>query len=53
MYNIFVRKLQGNRPTERRCLGWEDNIKMDVKEITCENVDKIHQAQDVTSVATS
>jgi hypothetical protein len=39
------------RPEGRRLLGrpghrWEDNIKMDLREIVCGDVDWIHLAQD-------
>jgi hypothetical protein len=45
-YNILV-----GRPEERRPLGrlrrrWEDNIKMDLREIGFGDVDWIHLAQD-------
>jgi CRISPR/Cas system-associated protein Cas7 (RAMP superfamily) len=39
------------KPDRRRPLGrlgrlWEDNIKMDLREVGCEGVDWIEQAQD-------
>jgi hypothetical protein len=45
-YKILVRRL-----TRKRSLGtpkcrWEDNIKMDLKEIGCQGMDWIHLAQD-------
>jgi hypothetical protein len=41
-YNILV-----GRPERRRPLGrWEDNIKMDLREIGFGDVDWIHLAQD-------
>jgi hypothetical protein len=36
-YKILVGKPEGKRPLER--LRWEDNIKVDLKEIVCENDD--------------
>jgi hypothetical protein len=35
---ILFRKLQGKRPNERQKRRWEDNIKMDLREIGCEGV---------------
>jgi hypothetical protein len=32
-YRILVGKLQGKRPLRRLMHGWEDNNKMDVKEL--------------------
>jgi hypothetical protein len=34
------------RPVGRPRRMWEDNIKMDLEEIVCENVDWIHVVQD-------
>jgi hypothetical protein len=34
------------RPLGRRRRGWEDNIRMDLREIKWEFVDRIHLAQD-------
>jgi hypothetical protein len=36
----------GNRTLVRPRCRWEDNIKMDLREIELENVDWIHVAQD-------
>jgi hypothetical protein len=33
IYKIFVGKLEGKRPLGRPRRRWEDNIRMDVKEI--------------------
>jgi hypothetical protein len=41
-YNILVGKPEGRRPLGR----WEDNIKMDLREIGFGDVDCIHLAQD-------
>jgi hypothetical protein len=40
------RKPEGNRPHERHRHGWENNIKMDVKEIGCDDMDWVPFAQD-------
>jgi hypothetical protein len=45
-YNIFVGKPKGKRPLERPRSKWEDNIRMDFREIECEDVDCVHLAQD-------
>jgi hypothetical protein len=37
--------LKGKRPLGRPKLRWDDNIKIDLKEIGLEGVDLIHQAQ--------
>jgi hypothetical protein len=45
-YNILVGRPEGRRPLGRRRHRWEDNIKMDLREIVFGNVDWIHLAQD-------
>jgi hypothetical protein len=45
-YNILVVKPEGRRPLGRRRRRWEDNIKMDLREILFGDVDWIHLAQD-------
>jgi hypothetical protein len=45
-YKIFVRKPEGKRPRGRPRRRWEDNIRMDLKEIVWEGVDWIHLVQD-------
>jgi hypothetical protein len=45
-YNILVRRPEGRRPLGRPRRRWEDNIKMDPREIGFGNVDWIHWAQD-------
>jgi len=37
--------LKGRDHLETWC-RWEDNIKMDLKEIGCEDMDRIHMAQE-------
>jgi hypothetical protein len=43
---IFVRKCEGKRPLRRHRHTWEDNIRMDLREIGWKGVDWIHPAQD-------
>jgi hypothetical protein len=43
-YKVLVRKPEGEKPLERPSCRWEDNIKVDLKEIGFENVDWIHVA---------
>jgi hypothetical protein len=38
-YNILVGKLEGKKPLGRPRRGWEDNIRMDRREIGWEGVD--------------
>jgi hypothetical protein len=45
-YNILVGRPEWRRPLERPRRRWEDNIKMDAREIGFEDVDWIHLAQD-------
>jgi hypothetical protein len=45
-YNILVGRPEGRRPLGRPMCRWEDNIKMDLREIGFGNVDWIHLAQD-------
>jgi hypothetical protein len=45
-YNILVGRPEGRRPLGRHRRRWEDNIKMDLREIWFGNVDWIHWAQD-------
>jgi hypothetical protein len=41
-YNILVGRLEGRRPLGRPRRRWEDNIKMDLREIVFGDVDWIH-----------
>jgi hypothetical protein len=41
-YNILVGRPKGRRPLGRRRRRWEDNIKMDLREIVFWDVDWIH-----------
>jgi hypothetical protein len=45
-YNILVGKPEGKRPLGRPRCRWDDNIRMDVKEIQRKAVDWIHLAPD-------
>jgi hypothetical protein len=45
-YNILVGRPEGRRPLGRPRRRWEDNIKMDLREIRFRDVDWIHWAQD-------
>jgi hypothetical protein len=38
-YKILVGKPEGKRPIGRPRSRWEDNIKMDLREIGCDGVD--------------
>jgi hypothetical protein len=45
-YNILVGRPEGRTPLRRPRRRWEDNIKMDLREIGFGDVDWIHLAQD-------
>jgi hypothetical protein len=45
-YNILIRRPEGRRPLGRPRRRWEDNIKMDLRQIRFWDVDWIHWAQD-------
>jgi hypothetical protein len=44
-HKILVGKPEGKRPLGKSSRRWEDNIKMDLNEIGCEEVDRIHLDQ--------
>jgi hypothetical protein len=46
-YNILVGRPEGRRPLGRPRRRWEENIKMDLREIGFRDVDWIHWAQDM------
>jgi K+-sensing histidine kinase KdpD len=46
-YKILVGKSERKRQLERSRRRWEDNIKMDLRNIRLEIVDLIHLAQDI------
>jgi len=41
-----VGKSEGKRPLGRSRRGWEDNIKMDLQEVVCGDMDQLEVAQD-------
>jgi len=45
-YNILVGRPEGERPLGRPRRRWEDNIRMDLREIVWEGVYWIHLVQD-------
>jgi hypothetical protein len=45
-YKTLVIRYKGNRPFGRPRRKWEDNIRMDIKEVVWEDVDRMHMAQD-------
>jgi hypothetical protein len=46
-YNILVGRPEGRRPLGKPRRRWEDNIKMDFREIGFGDADWIHLAQDM------
>jgi hypothetical protein len=44
-HRILVEESEGKRPVGRYKCRWEDNIKMDLNEIGCEDVNWIHVSQ--------
>jgi hypothetical protein len=46
VYRVLVGKPEGKRPLRRLRRRWEDNIKMDLKEMGCRGMDWIELAQD-------
>ena len=46
MYRVLVGKLEGRRPLGRPRHRWEDNIRMDLREVGCGFVDWMELAQD-------
>jgi hypothetical protein len=46
VYKILIGKADGKRPLGSSRRRWEDNIRIDVREIGWEVVDCIHLAQD-------
>jgi hypothetical protein len=49
VHRILGGKHEGKRPLERHRHRWENNIKMDLKEVGCEGMDWIDLAQDKVS----
>ena len=46
VYRVLVGKLEGKRALGRPRRRWEDNIKMDLEEVGCGDMDWIELAQD-------
>ena len=46
VYRVLVGKSEGKRPLGRPRRRWEDNIKMDLQEMECGDMDWIELAQD-------
>jgi 3-oxoacyl-ACP reductase-like protein len=44
VYRVLVGTSEGKRPLGRPRLRWEDNIKMDLQEVGCEDMDWIYLA---------
>jgi hypothetical protein len=45
VYKVYLGKPEVKRPLARSRLRWEDNIKMDLHELECEDMDWIHLSQ--------
>jgi hypothetical protein len=46
VYRLLVEKPEGKRPLGRSRRRWEDNIKMDLRQVGCRGMDLIDVAQD-------
>jgi hypothetical protein len=46
VYRVLMGKPEERRPLGRPRLGWEDNIRMDLREVGCGCVDWMELAQD-------
>ena len=46
VYRVLVGKPEGKRPLGRPRRRWEDNIKMDLQEVGCGDMDWIEVAED-------
>jgi hypothetical protein len=46
VYRVFVRRPEGKRPLGRPSRRWEDNIKMDLRDIRIDGANWIRLAQD-------
>ena len=44
VYRVLVGKPKGNRPLGIHRCRWEDNVKMDLQEVGCEDIDWINVA---------
>jgi hypothetical protein len=45
-YSTFVGKSEGKRPLGRAGRRWEDNMRLDLREVRWEDVDWMHLTQD-------
>ena len=45
VYRVLVGKPEGKRPLGKPGRRWEDNIKMDLQEVACGNMDWVDLAQ--------
>jgi hypothetical protein len=52
VHKILVGKSEGKRPLGRPRCSWEDNIRMNLREIWWQGVDWVHLAQDIVAVNT-
>jgi len=52
VYRVLVGKPEGKRPLWRPRRRWDDNIKMDHKEVGCMGMDWIQLAQDMDRLRT-
>ena len=46
VYRVLVGKSEGNRSLRRPRYRWKDNIKIDLQEVVCRDIDWIELAQD-------
>jgi hypothetical protein len=46
VYKVLVGKPEGKRPLGRRRRRWEDNIRMDLQEVGCGDMDWMELVQD-------
>jgi hypothetical protein len=46
VYRVLVGRPEGKRPLERPSRRWDDNIKIDLREIGIDGANWIHLAQD-------
>ena len=46
VYRVLVGKPEGKRPFGRPRHRWEDNIRMDLREVGCGGMDRMELAQD-------
>jgi hypothetical protein len=46
VYRVLVEKPEGNKPMGKPRRRWEDNIKMNLQEVSCRGVDWIELAKD-------